>query len=71
MGLLIPEERRENKWVDGIAIWIAVALVSLVGRISFINFYGVAKYWHIHKLYFHVMFHKIIYCLGRSLLFFI
>lgn len=36
MGLIIPEERRENKWVDGIAIWIAVALVSLVGRLTYI-----------------------------------
>lgn len=37
MGLIIPEERRENKWVDGIAIWIAVALVSLVGKLKSIS----------------------------------
>lgn len=31
LGATIPEQREESAWVEGVAIWIAVSVVSLVG----------------------------------------
>ena len=31
LGVAVPEEREQNAWVEGVAIWVAVAVVSLVG----------------------------------------
>lgn len=33
-GVGIKEEREENAWVEGVAIWVAVILVSLVGSVN-------------------------------------
>ena len=34
LGAGIKEEREENAWVEGVAIWVAVILVSLVGSVN-------------------------------------
>lgn len=34
LGTAIEEEREENAWVEGVAIWVAVILVSLVGSVN-------------------------------------
>ena len=31
LGVAVPEERDQNAWTEGVAIWVAVAVVSLVG----------------------------------------
>ena len=31
LGAAVPEEREQNAWVEGVAIWVAVFVVSLVG----------------------------------------
>ncbi|GLC46005.1 ATF/CREB activator [Pleodorina starrii] len=31
LGAAIPEEREKNNWIEGIAIWVAVVIVTLVG----------------------------------------
>ncbi len=31
LGVAVPAEREQNAWVEGVAIWVAVAVVSLVG----------------------------------------
>ena len=30
--MAIPEERENSAWTEGVAIWVAVAVVSLVGE---------------------------------------
>jgi cyanate permease len=32
LGAAIPEERHEKKWIEGIAIWAAIFLVTLVSK---------------------------------------
>lgn len=32
LGAAIPEERAERKWIEGIAIWAAIFLVTLVSE---------------------------------------
>lgn len=32
IGAAIPEERHEKKWIEGIAIWAAIFLVTFVGE---------------------------------------
>jgi hypothetical protein len=32
IGVAIPEERAERKWIEGIAIWAAILLVTLVSE---------------------------------------
>jgi hypothetical protein len=32
IGAAIPEERHEKKWIEGIAIWVAIFLVTLVSE---------------------------------------
>ena len=32
LGVAIPEEREQSSWTEGVAIWVAVVVVSLVGR---------------------------------------
>lgn len=32
IGAAIPEERHEKKWIEGIAIWVAILLVTLVSE---------------------------------------
>lgn len=34
LGIAIKEEREENAWVEGVAIWVAVLLVSFVGSLN-------------------------------------
>lgn len=34
LGAVIAEARRQAEWTEGVAIWIAVAVVSLVGEPS-------------------------------------
>lgn len=31
LGVAVPEEREDNAWTEGVAIWVAVLVVSLVG----------------------------------------
>lgn len=31
LGAAVPEEREQNSWTEGVAIWVAVLVVSLVG----------------------------------------
>lgn len=31
MGFAITEERKDNAWIDGVAIWMAVLFVSTIG----------------------------------------
>lgn len=31
LGAAIPEQRHESGWVEGVAIWVAIAVVVLVG----------------------------------------
>ena len=31
LGVAVPEERAQNAWTEGVAIWVAVLVVSLVG----------------------------------------
>ncbi|KAG2490086.1 hypothetical protein HYH03_011392 [Edaphochlamys debaryana] len=31
LGAAIPEEREKNNWIEGVAIWVAVFIVTLVG----------------------------------------
>ncbi|EFJ44186.1 calcium-transporting ATPase [Volvox carteri f. nagariensis] len=31
LGSAIPEERKKNHWIEGVAIWVAVIVVTLVG----------------------------------------
>lgn len=30
-GLVVPEERAERAWLEGVAIWVAAAVVTVVG----------------------------------------
>ena len=30
----MPESRRQNEWTEGVAIWIAVVVVSCVGEFA-------------------------------------
>ena len=32
LGVAVPEERENNAWTEGVAIWVAVLVVSLVGE---------------------------------------
>jgi hypothetical protein len=32
IGAAIPEERHEGKWIEGIAIWVAIFLVTFVSE---------------------------------------
>lgn len=32
LGVAIKEEREQNAWSEGVAIWVAVVVVSLVGE---------------------------------------
>ena len=32
LGVAIEEEREQNAWSEGVAIWVAVIVVSLVGE---------------------------------------
>jgi hypothetical protein len=32
LGAAIPEERHENKWIEGVAIWVAIFLVTIVSE---------------------------------------
>jgi len=34
LGAAVPEEREENSWSEGVAIWVAVFVVSLVGAVN-------------------------------------
>ena len=34
LGVAIKEEREANAWVEGVAIWVAVILVSMVGSVN-------------------------------------
>jgi predicted aconitase len=34
LGVAVPEEREHNAWTEGVAIWVAVFVVSLVGERS-------------------------------------
>jgi P-type Ca2+ transporter type 2C len=33
LGAAIPEERKHNGWIEGVAIWVAVLAVTLVGKL--------------------------------------
>jgi hypothetical protein len=32
LGAGIPEQRAQNEWIEGVAIWVAVLIVSSVGK---------------------------------------
>ena len=32
LGVAMPEERAQAQWTEGVAIWVAVIVVSLVGE---------------------------------------
>ena len=32
IGAALPSERAQNGWTEGVAIWVAVIIVSLVGE---------------------------------------
>ena len=34
LGAALPEERAQSGWTEGVAIWVAVIVVSLVGECS-------------------------------------
>lgn len=34
LGAAVPESRRQNEWTEGVAIWIAVIVVSCVGEFA-------------------------------------
>ena len=34
IGAALPSERAQNGWTEGVAIWVAVIIVSLVGEPS-------------------------------------
>ncbi len=34
LGAAIPEQRAKNEWIEGVAIWVAILLVSVVGECS-------------------------------------
>ena len=34
LGSLVEEEREEHGWVDGVAIWLAVIVVSVFGAVN-------------------------------------
>ena len=35
IGAALPSERAQNGWTEGVAIWVAVIIVSLVGEPTF------------------------------------
>ena len=35
IGAALPSERAQNGWTEGVAIWVAVIIVSLVGESIF------------------------------------
>lgn len=35
LGVAIKEEREQNAWSEGVAIWVAVIVVSLVGELNY------------------------------------
>ncbi len=43
LGAAIPEQRHESGWVEGVAIWVAIAVVVLVGAwgVGAAGLYGV------------------------------
>ena len=32
LGVAMPEQRAKNEWIEGVAIWVAVFLVTGVGE---------------------------------------
>lgn len=34
LGVAVPEERADNAWTEGVAIWVAILVVSLVGAFN-------------------------------------
>lgn len=34
MGVAIKEQREERAWTEGVAIWVAVLVVSSVGKLA-------------------------------------
>ena len=34
IGAALPSERAQNGWTEGVAIWVAVIIVSLVGELT-------------------------------------
>jgi hypothetical protein len=32
LGAALEEQRKEGEWIEGIAIWVAVAIVIMVGK---------------------------------------
>eukprot|EP00210_Caulerpa_lentillifera_P000082 g78.t1 len=34
LGLAITEQRENQEWVDGVAIWVAIAIVSILGAVN-------------------------------------
>lgn len=32
LGAALEEQRKEGEWIEGIAIWVAVAIVIMVGE---------------------------------------
>lgn len=33
LGAALEEQRKEGEWIEGIAIWVAVAIVIMVGEL--------------------------------------
>jgi hypothetical protein len=34
LGVAIPAQRKEHEWAEGVAIWIAVIIVNMVGSVN-------------------------------------
>jgi Ca2+-transporting ATPase len=36
LGAALEEQRKEGEWIEGIAIWVAVFIVIMVGELFFV-----------------------------------
>jgi Ca2+-transporting ATPase len=50
LGAALEEERKQNGWTEGVAIWIAVIVVSLVGECGEVPQLGVPDAWPLDTL---------------------
>lgn len=40
LGVAVPEEREHSAWTEGVAIWVAVFVVSLVGEANWLELHA-------------------------------
>jgi hypothetical protein len=40
LGAALEEQRKEGEWIEGIAIWVAVAIVIVVGELHRWDFFS-------------------------------